>query len=47
MGGKEAAKKIHEIDSMALLIVSSGYSVDPVMAHYKSYGFCGAVGSFL
>ncbi len=44
MGGKEAAEKILEIDPDARLIVSSGYSVDPVMAHYKSYGFCGAVG---
>jgi signal transduction histidine kinase/CheY-like chemotaxis protein len=44
MGGKEAAEKILEIDPDARLIVSSGYSVDPVMAHYKSYGFRGAVG---
>ena len=44
MGGKEAAEKILEIDPGARLIVSSGYSVDPVMAHYKSYGFRGAVG---
>ena len=44
MGGKEAAEKILEIDPDACLIVSSGYSVDPVMAHYRSYGFRGAVG---
>jgi len=25
------------------LIVSSGYSNDPVMAEYKNYGFCAAV----
>jgi PAS domain S-box-containing protein len=44
MGGKEAAEKILEIDPDARLIVSSGYSVDPVMAHFKSYGFRGSVG---
>jgi PAS domain S-box-containing protein len=44
MGGKEAAEQILAIDPKAHLIVSSGYSVDPVMANYKSYGFCGAVG---
>lgn len=44
MGGKEAAEQILALDPGASLIVSSGYSVDPVMAHYKSYGFCGAVG---
>jgi hypothetical protein len=25
------------------LIVSSGYSFDPVLSDYKSYGFCAAV----
>jgi len=44
MGGKLAAEKILEFDPDARLIVSSGYSVDPVMAQYKSFGFCGAVG---
>jgi CheY-like chemotaxis protein len=43
MGGKEAAQQILEIDPAALLIVSSGYSNDPVMAEYKSHGFSGAV----
>lgn len=42
MGGKEAVGKIHEIDPKAKVIVSSGYSNDPVMANYSEYGFCGA-----
>jgi CheY-like chemotaxis protein len=43
MGGRETAGKILAFDPGARLIVSSGYSIDPVMAHYKEYGFCGAV----
>jgi len=43
MGGKEAAGLLLEIDPDALLIVSSGYSNDPVVADYRSYGFSGAV----
>lgn len=39
MGGKEAVGKILEIDQDAKVIVSSGYSQDPVMADYESYGF--------
>lgn len=39
MGGKEAAPLILGIDPAARLIVSSGYSTDPVMAEYTSYGF--------
>ncbi len=43
MGGKEAVQKILAIDSEAKVIVSSGYSNDPVMAHFKDYGFCSAI----
>ena len=43
MGGVEAARLILAIDPEAMLIVSSGYSYDPVMAEYKDYGFCAAV----
>ena len=43
MGGKEAAERILEIDPKACLIVSSGYSNDPIMSDYSSYGFAGAV----
>lgn len=43
MGGTEAAKQILAIDPDAKLIVSCGYSLDPVMTEYKDYGFCAAV----
>jgi two-component system, cell cycle sensor histidine kinase and response regulator CckA len=39
MGGKDAAEQILLIDPHARLIVSSGYSDDPVMADYKCFGF--------
>lgn len=41
MGGLEAAQRILELDREARLIVSSGYSTDPVMANYHAYGFAG------
>ncbi len=37
MGGLEAAQRILELDREARLIVSSGYSNDPVMANYQAY----------
>ena len=43
MGGKEAIKKLKEIDPGARAIVSSGYSNDPVMADFTKYGFCGVI----
>ena len=43
MGGKDAAKQILAIDPQARLIVSSGYSNDPIMSDYRAYGFTGAV----
>ncbi|WP_460595890.1 response regulator [Geomonas sp. Red276] len=43
MGGKEAAERILAVDAGANLIVSSGYSNDPIMADYSAYGFRGAV----
>jgi signal transduction histidine kinase/CheY-like chemotaxis protein len=39
MGGKESAVRLREIDSSVPLIVSSGYSDDPVMAEFQKYGF--------
>jgi two-component system cell cycle sensor histidine kinase/response regulator CckA len=39
MGGLEAASLISAMDPNAVLIVSSGYSNDPVMANYRAYGF--------
>ena len=43
MGGKEASTRILEIDPDAVLIVSSGYSNDPIIANYFSYGFSDAI----
>jgi CheY-like chemotaxis protein len=43
MGGKDAAKRILAIDPKACMIVSSGYSDDPIMSDYRSYGFNGAI----
>lgn len=43
MGGKETIKRLLEIDPAAKVIVSSGYSNDPVMADYENYGFCGVL----
>jgi DNA-binding NarL/FixJ family response regulator len=43
MGGKEAAPLLLEIDPYAVLIVSSGYSSDPVIANHRQYGFSGAI----
>jgi CheY-like chemotaxis protein len=39
MGGKEAISELLKIDRKAKVIVSSGYSNDPVMGDYQSYGF--------
>jgi PAS domain S-box-containing protein len=43
MGGREAIKKLLEIDPEAKAIVSSGYSNDPIMAGYGKYGFKGVI----
>ena len=42
-GGKEAIKTLREIDENVIAIVSSGYSNDPIMAEYKTYGFSGVI----
>lgn len=39
MGGKETVQKLREIDPDVRVVVSSGYSQDPVMADYRHYGF--------
>jgi two-component system cell cycle sensor histidine kinase/response regulator CckA len=39
LGGREAIEQIRQIDPGVPAIVSSGYSSDPVMAHYRDYGF--------
>ncbi len=43
MGGKETIKKLLEIDPKVRAIVSSGYSSEPVMSDYKSFGFSGVL----
>jgi len=43
MGGKDAIKRLQEIDPAVKAVVSSGYSNDPVMADFRSYGFSGIV----
>ena len=43
MGGGEAIKKLLEIDPEAKVIVSSGYSNNPIMANFKKFGFKGMV----
>lgn len=40
MGGKEAVRRVLELDPQARIIVSSGYSDDPVMADFRTHGFC-------
>ena len=43
LGGKETIKRLKEIDPDAKVIVSSGYSNDPVMADFKEYGFMAVI----
>ncbi len=43
MGGKETSEILLEIDPNAKLIVSSGYTSDPIMVNYKKYGFSGFI----
>jgi two-component system cell cycle sensor histidine kinase/response regulator CckA len=39
MGGKETMKELLRIDPCVKVIVSSGYSSDPIMSDYQQYGF--------
>jgi PAS domain S-box-containing protein len=41
MGGKEAVRRMLQMDPGIKAIVSSGYSGDPVLADYSEYGFKG------
>ncbi len=43
MGGKETIKRLLLIDPTAKVIVSSGYSNDPIMANYEKFGFKGII----
>jgi PAS domain S-box-containing protein len=39
MGGRETIEKLRAEDPGVKAIVSSGYSNDPIMAHFRDYGF--------
>ncbi|MCD4782630.1 MAG: PAS domain S-box protein [Candidatus Eremiobacteraeota bacterium] len=41
MGGLEVIKELLLIDPEVKAIVSSGYSIDPIMSNFKDYGFSG------
>ncbi|MEE8575345.1 MAG: response regulator [Thermodesulfobacteriota bacterium] len=43
ISGEDTFKKLKEIDPEVKAIVSSGYTTDPVMLDFRSYGFAGAV----
>jgi two-component system cell cycle sensor histidine kinase/response regulator CckA len=43
MGGKDAVKHLRAAAPDAKVVVSSGYSKDPIMAEHEKYGFCGVV----
>ena len=43
MGGREAVSILRRAHPGAKIIVSSGYSNDPVMAQYREYGFDGVI----
>ncbi|MFH1147603.1 MAG: response regulator [Pseudomonadota bacterium] len=39
MGGREAIRRLRDLDSEVKAVVSSGYSNDPIMSDYENYGF--------
>ena len=43
MGGVEAVKHVLDYDATARVLVSSGYSSDPIMQDYRDYGFVGCI----
>ncbi len=43
MGGLEAVKHVLAINDKAKIIVSSGYSTDPIVEDFKKYGFSGCI----
>ncbi len=43
MGGKDACQEILHLDPDAKIIVSSGYSDDPIISNFKEFGFCAAI----
>jgi PAS domain S-box-containing protein len=43
MGGLEVLTNLHRLDPEFKAVVSSGYSNDPIMSDYKTYGFSGVI----
>jgi PAS domain S-box-containing protein len=43
MGGEEALQALRQIEPQTRAIVSSGYADDPIMTHYREYGFSGVI----
>ncbi len=43
MGGKEAVRKLRDVDPEIKVIVSSGYCNDPIMGDFREYGFAGVL----
>ena len=43
LGGKQAAEQILSLYPNACLIVSSGYSDDPIMSNFRDFGFSGMI----
>jgi len=43
MGGARAIHELLKINPNAKVVVSSGYSNDPIMGDYQRYGFCGVL----
>jgi two-component system cell cycle sensor histidine kinase/response regulator CckA len=43
LGGQQTIRKLLKIDPKVKVVVSSGYSNDPVLVNYKKYGFAGAI----
>jgi signal transduction histidine kinase/ActR/RegA family two-component response regulator len=43
IGGKQLAREILAVDPQAKILVSSGYSEDPVMSEHENFGFWGCL----
>jgi CheY-like chemotaxis protein len=43
MGGKEALKRLIEVDPLVNAVVSSGYAMDATMSRYEDFGFRGVI----
>ena len=43
MGGKQVMDELKRFRPDVRVVVSSGYSNDPIMSNYEEYGFCGVV----